>query len=79
MAFLTTTTTTHCTFYLLLLEQVRWRGAVALSEALVASTGVQSLVLRENPIGTAAGLQMGIALTRKSGSPCLVDIKVPDW
>lgn len=64
---------TFCCYF----KQVRWGGAVALSEAMVASTGIRSLVLRENPIGTAAGLQLGIALARKSGTPCLVDIKVP--
>lgn len=57
-------------------DQVRWGGAVALSEAVATSTGLRSLVLRKNNIGTAAGLQMGIALARKSDSACLVDIQV---
>ncbi|CAB1118440.1 unnamed protein product [Ectocarpus sp. CCAP 1310/34] len=56
-------------------NQVRWEGAVALSEALVANTTIRNLVLRDNPIGTAAGLQMSIALAEKHGDPCLVDIK----
>ncbi|CAM9530364.1 unnamed protein product [Ectocarpus sp. 6 AP-2014] len=56
-------------------NHVRWEGAIALSEAVVASTNIRNLVLRDNPIGTAAGLQMSIALAEKPGDPCLVDIK----
>ncbi|CAN0146878.1 unnamed protein product, partial [Ectocarpus sp. 12 AP-2014] len=56
-------------------NQVRWEGAVALSEVVVANTNIRNLVLRDNPIGTAAGLQMSIALAEKRGDPCLVDIK----
>eukprot|EP00752_Nemacystus_decipiens_P009815 g8759.t1 len=56
-------------------NQVRWGGAVALSEAMATNVGLRSLVLRENNIGTAAGLQMGIALARKPGATCLVDIQ----
>lgn len=55
---------------------MRLGGAVALSEAVAANAGLRSLVLRKNNIGTAAGLQMGIALARKSGTTCLVDIQV---
>ncbi|CAM9221094.1 unnamed protein product, partial [Scytosiphon promiscuus] len=54
---------------------VRWRGAIALSEAIGTSSSIRSLTLRENPIGTAAGLQMGITLARKLGTACRVDVK----
>eukprot|EP00903_Cladosiphon_okamuranus_P011517 g10844.t2 len=56
-------------------NQVRWGGAVALSEVVATSAGLRNLVLRRNNIGTAAGLQMGIALARKSDATCLVDIQ----
>ncbi|CAM9108450.1 unnamed protein product, partial [Hapterophycus canaliculatus] len=56
-------------------EDVRWRGAIALSAAVGASASIRRVALRDNPIGTAAGLYMGITLARKSGIACLIDIK----
>lgn len=64
------------TMYLVSNNQVRWRGAIALSEAVAMSPVIRSVILRHNPIGTAAGLHLGLVLARKSGAPCLVDIQV---
>lgn len=46
-----------------------------MSAALEANPTIEHVKLRHNPIGTAAGLQLGVALARRNGAPCLVDIQ----